>query len=476
MQDKESALVILDTNVMIHCRPLIELPWAALVGTPKVRLAITPSVLREIDKLKQDGNLRRAKRARRVLPLIRSCEASGGSTLLTDDITFSMLTNVRPDWANKVFAELDKEHADDRLVAEAWTVQNSGESVYFLCNDTLARVRASSLGLVAAPIPERWILSEEPDERDKEIAELRAFKSETENRRPQPFVEFENGDTSGGLQKSKERFLQPEQSWLDARVRSYLAENPRHLQESHSSSSKRITVLSASGLNTAQIDAYIESYDVFIREVDDYFRNRVVETLNSECSFIPLAIRIGNRGGVPAEGFTLKLQALDGGGLLSADHQVTYPKPPTPPSCPKSASQELRERISGANRLDTMQRLQQLRMPSFATQSARREPEELVWCEEPDKSVIKTFISMRCDLVRHGTSSYKRSFVYQLPHGCDSGAILATISCTNLPHEITTRLNFHVVYEQKPFIAAVEKKAKTISDGIRINLKKKPKN
>lgn len=473
MQTEASVLVILDTNVMIHCRPLIELPWAALVDTPKVRLAITPSVLREIDKLKQDGNLRRAKRARRVLPLIRSCEESGGSTLLRDGLTFSLLTHVRPDWANKAFAELDKEHADDRLVAEAWTIQSSGERVYFVCNDTLARVRASSLGLVVAPIPEGWTLSEEPDERDKEIAELRAFKSETENRRPQPFIEFDNGNPGERLRIGKERFLPPEQSWVDARVRAYLAENPKHVSESHSSSCNTVTALSASAVNAAQIDAYVKSYDVFIREVDDYFRNRVIETLNSECSFIPLDIRIGNRGAVPAEGFTLNLQALDGGGLLSADHQVKYPKLPTPPSRPKSALQEMTERLSGAHRLETMQSLQQLRMPNFTTHSARREPEDLVWDEEPDKYALKTSISMRCDLVRHGSSSYKRSFVYRLPNGYDSGAILATISCTNLPHEIITRLNFLVVYEDKPFIAAVEKKAKTASDGIRISLKKK---
>jgi hypothetical protein len=60
-------VLFLDSNLFLQCRELHELPWNEIAPDEKeILLAISRPVQREIDKLKHDGNDRRAKRARKA--------------------------------------------------------------------------------------------------------------------------------------------------------------------------------------------------------------------------------------------------------------------------------------------------------------------------------------------------------------------------------------------------------------------------
>jgi hypothetical protein len=60
-----------DTNVFLQCRALHEMPWREAVAAGAVDLWIAAPVQDEIDRLKGDGNQRRARRARDANRLFR---------------------------------------------------------------------------------------------------------------------------------------------------------------------------------------------------------------------------------------------------------------------------------------------------------------------------------------------------------------------------------------------------------------------
>jgi len=66
-------VIFLDTNIFIQCREIEQLPWGELFEKEKhIILVIPRTVLEEIDRFKQEGNSRRAKRARKANSFIES--------------------------------------------------------------------------------------------------------------------------------------------------------------------------------------------------------------------------------------------------------------------------------------------------------------------------------------------------------------------------------------------------------------------
>lgn len=63
--------VIPDTNIFLHCKPLDRLPWSQ-VASESVEVVLVDPVLAELDHWKDQGNDRRAKRVRALLPTLRT--------------------------------------------------------------------------------------------------------------------------------------------------------------------------------------------------------------------------------------------------------------------------------------------------------------------------------------------------------------------------------------------------------------------
>src|SRR5580700_5268628 len=64
-------LVVPDTNVLLHCKQLSDLCWSEVEpGASEFEIVITREVIKEIDRLKRDGNSRRARRARSITSML----------------------------------------------------------------------------------------------------------------------------------------------------------------------------------------------------------------------------------------------------------------------------------------------------------------------------------------------------------------------------------------------------------------------
>jgi hypothetical protein len=165
-----------DTNVFLQCRALHEVPWGDTVQADEIALLIGAQVQDEIDRLKGDGNSRRARRARETNSLFRSALASPDESLPLRESAPKVTLRFAPALPQqRESAEtLDLTRSDDQLLDEVMHFRRTEPSAQILSGDTGMMLRARRLGVPLIPVPESWLLPPEKDDRDRQIGALRA--------------------------------------------------------------------------------------------------------------------------------------------------------------------------------------------------------------------------------------------------------------------------------------------------------------
>lgn len=203
----KGADLVLDTNVLIQCKTLDQLPWQKVrPDVAEFSLLLTRVVTGQLDKLKTDVNRRREERARKAGKLIdRLLESTAGEIVISENgprVVLRIAERAKIVWGN--YPELDREHSDDRMVAEAMALRKSGREMILVSQDAGPRISAKQEGLAAFKVPDDWLLPPQSDGRDKEIQKLRA---ELELLREQgPLLEVQlataDGDPLGEIELS----------------------------------------------------------------------------------------------------------------------------------------------------------------------------------------------------------------------------------------------------------------------------------
>lgn len=187
-----------DTNLFLQCRDISDHPWDEVSNAKHVRLIIPRAVQNEIDKLKADGNSRRAKRARSTNSYFRQIILSDGEQLQVKNtshanvtLTFSSHVAALPGDVPDV--ALDSARPDDSILLEviSYRALYPDHDVALLTHDTNPLLTAKRLKIPFQIIPDGWLLSPEPDEREKEIRNLKTRITEIES--PHPKIEFTFG-------------------------------------------------------------------------------------------------------------------------------------------------------------------------------------------------------------------------------------------------------------------------------------------
>ena len=427
--------IVLDTNVFIQCRPLHELPWSDLCGGETYSLAVTPAIMREIDKLKQDGKPRRSKRARLAASILSTCDTTDARTTLSNGVELAARFDLMPAWEQEPFTRLDRALPDDQLIADALMLSRLGERVLLLCGDTMPRFRAKQLGLEAIDIPDSWLLPPETDERDKELSELREFRKAAERQRPKPFVELSGATKEGTLQVDVVRYRQVPAHWAESQTADYLRRNPPAFKNKGNDLS--FLVASAS-LSAAQLKEYLATYESFEAQVRRHFSTSLHAVRNEVARLIQLKIRIGNNGELPAERFRLGLQARDGAKLYESGVPEFSFQPPRAPKPPQSTDLLFPQ---------TQLRAPPFELPYIPSVAGLRDPESMVWEEEPSRFKGKDRLELQCALLRHGDLTHSRTFAMTLPDNQTEAHLIASISCTNLPQSTTTKFTIKLAVQ-----------------------------
>ena len=161
--------LFVDSNLFLQCRPLQDLDWDCLVGREEVTILVPSAVLAELDKHKSDGNSRRAQRARRALQFLESILEAPDDTV----IVRMTPTKVLAQFAPEVYGDASTSNDDSILFEVAEMTRTHGnQAVGLVTHDTNLKVKAKRKGLRFFPVPDKWLLAPEPDERDKRVRQL----------------------------------------------------------------------------------------------------------------------------------------------------------------------------------------------------------------------------------------------------------------------------------------------------------------
>lgn len=145
-------ITVLDTNVLVHYRPIDQIPWPKVIDSPIIRLVIPLRVIEELDAKKYAKNTDLAKRARNVLPALEQLLGAGGRPgEVADTVTVEVPVDTGP--------RERPEDADEEIIATCRDLtQFSGRDVTLVTGDTAMRIRAQAHALITVALGDQYLL------------------------------------------------------------------------------------------------------------------------------------------------------------------------------------------------------------------------------------------------------------------------------------------------------------------------------
>ncbi len=166
-------LVIPDANVLIHGKTLVNIPWSEL-GRSQIEVLFVPPMIRELDKLKaQTGRPNKIARqlSGDIRKLISAPERRAEVRRAAPAVCKRLELRSAPE---SLHSALRLDHADQALINYALWLQQEGNDVLLLTDDTICGTTAQEVGLSVHFLPETWLRPPEPDESAKENRRLKA--------------------------------------------------------------------------------------------------------------------------------------------------------------------------------------------------------------------------------------------------------------------------------------------------------------
>jgi rRNA-processing protein FCF1 len=183
----QSLLVVVDTNIVLHCKPLAELPWEQF-GVAAVDVLLVDPVLVELDAWKGKGNDARAKRVRSMLPLLRQLLEAEDFSITVAQSKCRVRVRMLAASLNDASSAAD---ADGAIVTAAEKVAAEAHSpVILVTRDVVMALRARRRGVpyrFVAPDDADW--NARPEAVDADHAETVRKLREYESQHPELYVE-----------------------------------------------------------------------------------------------------------------------------------------------------------------------------------------------------------------------------------------------------------------------------------------------
>ncbi|MBI1919574.1 MAG: hypothetical protein HYS23_00690 [Geobacter sp.] len=343
-----------DTNLFLQCRDIKELPWDEITGGDDLLLLVPRAVQEEIDRLKHDGNSRRARRAKKANALIREIVLKDDTKLVLCatnpyvEVSFPPSVNLKKPPHNV----LDLTRSDDRIIAEAILYKKSNPSMYvsLITHDTNPILTAKRCNLPVIVIPDDWLLEPEPDQKDKKLAALEKRLAELERNFPSITVNVvKNKDQQiQNLAVKITRYPALTDDQIDDLLNIVKAKFP--MATDFTTEPKRNSALplghKAMIINQryeppteSAIKKYQEKeYPKWVQSMQKLLQD-LAARLETPSRNVEISLLIANEGGVPAENLVVEFDATSGLFLKYSDdeeqtednEQHLLPSPPLPP-------------------------------------------------------------------------------------------------------------------------------------------------
>lgn len=152
------AILVPDTNVLLHAAPLDQITWCQVAGVDEVEIVLVAQVLRELDGKKNGTSDKLKKRAQRVMSELDKWIPSGTQTAV---IAAGVALRVQP--REPVLGPgLDPAIGDDRILASALELAAATATpVKVVTGDITMRFKAEEKGFDVLKVPEKFRLPEE---------------------------------------------------------------------------------------------------------------------------------------------------------------------------------------------------------------------------------------------------------------------------------------------------------------------------
>jgi len=176
----------IDTNLFIQCHPLEQLDWSPWRTYEEVRLIVSRPVLREIDRLKNKGNDRVARRARAASTMFRGMRDDAHKVIRPQSPRVILSVEPQHNYNRDLDDGLDFQERDHQLIGTVheFARTNSSGDVRLLTHDTIPLYTAQGLGVQADIILDDWLLQPEKTESDRRLAVLEAENARLKSAEP----------------------------------------------------------------------------------------------------------------------------------------------------------------------------------------------------------------------------------------------------------------------------------------------------
>ena len=310
---------LIDTNVYIYFRLFTDCDWKKLLECDDLTLLITPTIIGEIDKLKNDSRKFANKRARELGAIFDKID-SGSSTAFGIKIDFPEQSIRDFDWDAY---NLDKSRSDDNIIAELLSINDLNNKICIVTEDSLMKRKAKARKITPITPPEEW-RREQKDPRDKKIAELQAL---IEQKIPEVKLRLLDRNENKGKDTLELIIEIPEIKLIDDKyIENELSQIKREIKD-------RLNERSYFLLSSGTIKRYEDKLRAYPQECEEYFKecNRII----LERSFsINISFILENLGNIPADDLDIWINFPNG--LKVFEELPEFPDMPGMPSCPSS--------------------------------------------------------------------------------------------------------------------------------------------
>jgi hypothetical protein len=439
----------------------------ALVDVSEIVLLIARPVQSEIDRMKNDGNTRRSKKARKANSLflrILENEYNELKTKVKDkQVVIRFAPNYKLDDLAKAVSHLDvMNRNDDELVATAvmYKSQNPNSDVRILTQDTGVILSAKQYQLAYILIPDEWKLPPEKDERDKKIEALE--KKVRILSEQFPIIELTKKTTL----KGEVGILTELTDDVVDRLLSVI-QNRFPLKQKFSQVGSPSLVLRNSGLyrfvppTKEEIDDYRYKYDEWLEECRCWL-NDVYTIMAQRESVLTLQFTLSNNGATSAERLLIEITAcgkIELAVMSQNDSEAGIPKAPLPPKPPVGkwvspfASNPLPDLKSLLNDSSMRMYYPHVTVPSVFERS---DPYCLYWDEEGSNS-FNTKLTGRCEEFRHGRSpvQFCISVRSSVPETTVRGSLSVLVTGKNMPETYRRNIPVNILPLEKDAYAVL---------------------
>lgn len=471
---------VVDTNLFLQCRDVKSLPWDSITSANQIVVLISRPVQEEIDRLKSDGNSRRARRSRLANSLFREIVKAPDMGLAVKCGQATVVFSFAPDYQDSELRSVgdwaDLGHADHVIVASALLFQKASpdDHVVLLTDDTMPLLTAKRYSLEYRKTPEDWLLSPEPDDRDKRMGALETEIEKLKRRQPVAKIDFMiemQGGPEISLSIDKLQEASPDElSELLTRIKgrwqlqSIFPESEADLPRNELIARQLIPVAFAETYvppTRQQITEYQSLlYPRWIKEVEEWLL-QAQAILVEDRKRISGVFLVENQGEAPLENCVVELDAYDGALFLppcseESESDLPFlpnlPRPPVPPRGHWKKPYLDRFGLMGISELaESMSPKMDLsNLPLLLDRSITpisKAKDKFYWSGEMPSSPCNRWV-FECDLFRHKTEAEAFEVSLYIPAECraDQVSIRCRVSGSNLYSPVEYFAKVHLMF------------------------------